>query len=297
MVSCFLTFPVKVLASLGSNATLPCRLPSKDKTFFGATGIRVKWTKVADDQAFNQDVVLSMGFHKRTFGSFEDRVFMVNNDNEDGSILITNIAMQDAGKYHCELINGMTDVVQEVYLEVQSSLMNGKYTCTTRSSLIFVRTNLSFVDSNRQTAATCVFHLCPVILESDTCSPDRNCFIFVSQNRCSLSCYSIWFLFFFATVPHVYGVTSGKSGGENGKLLRQEGKETMMTQSSKCCFYPVYRNKKKEGLSINVSFWINSKYIDLYRVFLPQFLSPSCYLCCLVKALCFRTTSVWVVTI
>lgn len=122
-----------MLANLGGNATLPCRLPSKDTMFFGAAGIRVKWTKVADDQAFNQDVLLSMGFHKKTFGTFEDRVFIVkNNDNEDGSILITNIATADAGKYQCELINGMTDVVQEVYLEVQNSLMDGKYTFATR---------------------------------------------------------------------------------------------------------------------------------------------------------------------
>lgn len=132
----FPPFPVKVLASLGGNATLPCRLPSKDTMFFGATGIRVKWTKVANDQAFNEDVLLSMGFHKKTFGSFQDRVFIVGNDNEDGSILITNIAMEDQGKYQCELINGMTDVVQDVYLEVQSSLRDGKCTFATRFRIL-----------------------------------------------------------------------------------------------------------------------------------------------------------------
>lgn len=115
------------MADLGSNATLPCQLPSKDTMFFGATGIRVKWTKVADDEAFNEDVLLSMGFHKKTFGSFEDRVFIVNSDSDDGSILITNIAMEDAGKYQCELINGMTDVVREVHLEVQGGLKDGGY--------------------------------------------------------------------------------------------------------------------------------------------------------------------------
>uniref|UniRef100_H2S084 Hyaluronan and proteoglycan link protein 1a n=1 Tax=Takifugu rubripes TaxID=31033 RepID=H2S084_TAKRU len=118
-------FEVRVFADLGGNATLPCQLPSKDTMFFGATGIRVKWTKVAEDEAFNEDVLLSMGFHKKTFGSFEDRVSIVNSDSDDGSILITNIAMQDAGKYQCELINGMTDVVQEVHLEVQGGLKDG----------------------------------------------------------------------------------------------------------------------------------------------------------------------------
>lgn len=145
-------FSVKVLANLGSNVTLPCGLPSKDTMFFGATGVRVKWTKLADDPAFNEDVLLSMGFHKKTFGSFEDRVFIVNNNNEDGSILITNIAMKDAGKYQCELINGMTDVVQEVNLEVLSGLRDGKYAFATRfgSCSVFASTNFCFVDSNQQ---------------------------------------------------------------------------------------------------------------------------------------------------
>lgn len=96
--------------------------------FFGATGIRVKWTKVAEDEAFNEDVLLSMGFHRKTFGRFQDRVYIINSDSDDGSILLTNVAMEDTGKYHCELINGMTDVVQEVYLEVQNGFKDGKYT-------------------------------------------------------------------------------------------------------------------------------------------------------------------------
>lgn len=106
---------------------LPCQLPSKDTMFFGATGIRVKWTKVVADEAFNEDVLLSMGFHKKTFGSFENRVSILNADSDDGSILISNVAMEDAGKYRCELINGMTDVVQEVHLYVQGGLKDGGY--------------------------------------------------------------------------------------------------------------------------------------------------------------------------
>lgn len=194
-------FAVKMLANLGSNATLPCQLPSKDTMFFGATGVRVKWTKVADDQAFNQDVMLSMGFHQRTFGRFEDRVFIVNNNNEDGTILITNIAMEDAGKYRCELMNGMTDVVQEIDLKVQSSLSDGKYTFATRfrPCSIFVSAHLCFVDSNRQAnRSRLCFPPCPVIPASDTYSPAGDCFIFVTRSRCSLffaSAHCIWFLF------------------------------------------------------------------------------------------------------
>ncbi|XP_070760316.1 hyaluronan and proteoglycan link protein 1a [Enoplosus armatus] len=116
---------VKVLADLGGNVTLPCRLLSKDTISFGSIGVRVKWTKVADDEALNEDVLLSMGFHKKTYGSFEDRVFLQELDNEDASIVITDVAMDDMGKYRCEIINGMEDSVQELVLEVHGGLTDG----------------------------------------------------------------------------------------------------------------------------------------------------------------------------
>ncbi len=122
----FSSFPVKVFGDLGANVTLPCRLLSTDSMSLGTVGIRVKWTKVADDEALNEDVLLSMGFHKKTYGSFEDRVFLPELDSEDASIVITDLSMDDMGKYRCEIINGMEDTVQEIILEVQGGLTDGK---------------------------------------------------------------------------------------------------------------------------------------------------------------------------
>lgn len=86
----------------------------------------MKWTKVADDEALNEDVLLSMGFHKKTFGSFENRVFLQERDSEDASLIITKVSKEDMGRYRCEIINGMTDTVQEVILKVRNGLLNGK---------------------------------------------------------------------------------------------------------------------------------------------------------------------------
>ncbi|XP_068560028.1 hyaluronan and proteoglycan link protein 1a [Cebidichthys violaceus] len=116
---------VMVLAELGANVTLPCRLLAKDVLEFGSVGIRVKWTKVAEDEALNEDVLLSMGFHKKTFGSFADRVFLTEADNEDASITITDVATDDSGKYRCEIINGMFDFMEEITLDVQGGLNDG----------------------------------------------------------------------------------------------------------------------------------------------------------------------------
>lgn len=115
---CFSSFPVKVAAEPGANVTLPCRLLDQDTEHYGAIGVHIKWTKLADDKADNENVLLSMGFHIKTYGSFEDRVFLETQDSEDGSIIITNVSMEDTGRYRCEMINGMIDETHEVSLEV-----------------------------------------------------------------------------------------------------------------------------------------------------------------------------------
>ncbi|XP_034547060.1 hyaluronan and proteoglycan link protein 1a [Notolabrus celidotus] len=115
---------VKVIADLGANVTLPCRLMTKDVSPFN-TGIRVKWTKVADDESMNEDVLMSMGFHKKTYGSFEDRAFLQELDNEDASLIITDVSKDDTGKYRCEIINGMDDTLHEMDLEVGAVYTDG----------------------------------------------------------------------------------------------------------------------------------------------------------------------------
>ncbi|KAM7391789.1 hypothetical protein PAMP_022447 [Pampus punctatissimus] len=117
--------PAKVIADLGANVTLPCRLLNKDRHSFGSVGVRVKWTKVAENEALNEDVLLSMGFHKKTYGSFTGRTFLEEHNSEDASLLITNISMDDMGTYRCEIINGMEDTLQEIFLEVQGGFTDG----------------------------------------------------------------------------------------------------------------------------------------------------------------------------
>lgn len=113
---------VKVSAQLGGNVTLPCRLLSSDSA---SLNFRIHWTKVEDDEAMNEDVLLSMGYHKKTYGSFDGRVFMQESDSEDASIIITEVSMDDMGKYQCEIMNGIEETLQEVILEVQAGLIDG----------------------------------------------------------------------------------------------------------------------------------------------------------------------------
>ncbi|XP_061585002.1 hyaluronan and proteoglycan link protein 1-like [Cololabis saira] len=126
---CEMTSPstiITVKAELGGNVTLPCKLLSYDSFFFGNVGLRVKWVKVADDESSSEDVLSSMAFHRRTYGRFEDRVFLRDPDSDnDASIVIEDVSVEDTGKYLCEIISGEEDMVQEIILEVESGLTMG----------------------------------------------------------------------------------------------------------------------------------------------------------------------------
>lgn len=113
-------------AFVGDNITMPCKLDHKDTSTFGSVGVRVKWTKLGEDESLNEDVLLSMGFHKKTYGSFEDRAYLDDSDSSSAALTLTSVSKEDAGTYRCEMINGMTDTIQEVTLEVENSLEDGK---------------------------------------------------------------------------------------------------------------------------------------------------------------------------
>lgn len=93
---------------------------------FGDNGHRIKWTKVEDDDALNEDMLVKMGEHMKTYGSFEGRVFLRGLNSKDASLIMTEVSMDDKGKYHCEVDNGMEDSLQEVILEVHAGLTTGK---------------------------------------------------------------------------------------------------------------------------------------------------------------------------
>lgn len=120
------TLSVTLYAELGDNVTIPCHVIHEDS--FGIpmlNGMRVKWTKVAEDERFNEDVLVGMGFHIKTYNSFDGRAFLQKANEEDASLVLNEISMEDAGKYRCEVFSGMEEQMYEVVLEVKGSLNNG----------------------------------------------------------------------------------------------------------------------------------------------------------------------------
>jgi hyaluronan and proteoglycan link protein 1 len=80
---------------------------------FGRVGIRIKWTKLSADESLEEDVLVSMGFHKKSYGSFLGRVRLLEADDDDASLLINDVSLDDMGKFRCEVIDGMDDVIHD----------------------------------------------------------------------------------------------------------------------------------------------------------------------------------------
>lgn len=120
------TLSVTVYADLGENVTLPCHMLHGDS--FGIpmlNGMRVKWTKVADDERYNEDVLVGMGFHIKTYNSFAGRASLQKENDADASLVLDEISLEDSGKYRCEVFTGMEEQIFDVLLEVKGILNNG----------------------------------------------------------------------------------------------------------------------------------------------------------------------------
>lgn len=120
------TLSVTVYADLGDSVTIPCHVLHEDS--FGIpmlNGMRVKWTKVAEDESFNEDVLAGMGFHVKTYNGFVGRAVLQNANDEDASLVLTEVSMEDAGRYRCQVFSGMEEQVYEVVLEVKRNMSNG----------------------------------------------------------------------------------------------------------------------------------------------------------------------------
>ncbi|CAL8346675.1 unnamed protein product [Lota lota] len=118
----------QVFASAGANVTLPCRLNGDSEIMpFVNIGIRVKWSRVPEDDTLDEEEVLvSLGIHTKSFGEFSGRAFLRQADEKDASLTIMEATASDNGLYRCEVFRGMEEVVHDVTLEVKdASLVEG----------------------------------------------------------------------------------------------------------------------------------------------------------------------------
>lgn len=68
------------------------------------------------------DVFVAMDYHKRSYGSFHGRVHLQGSSPMDASLVITEITLEDYGKYKCEVIDGLEDGTAVVTLDLEGRI-------------------------------------------------------------------------------------------------------------------------------------------------------------------------------
>uniref|UniRef100_A0A8C4W6L4 Hyaluronan and proteoglycan link protein 3 n=1 Tax=Gopherus evgoodei TaxID=1825980 RepID=A0A8C4W6L4_9SAUR len=102
----------------GANITLPCRYRYEPKLEMPRK-IRIKWSKLREDNTKERDVLVAIGLKHRSFGEFRGRVHLRQRGEQEASLVISDLRLQDYGKYRCEVIDGLEDESGIVELELR----------------------------------------------------------------------------------------------------------------------------------------------------------------------------------
>nr|XP_026652369.1 hyaluronan and proteoglycan link protein 1 [Zonotrichia albicollis] len=118
----------KIFSHRGGNVTLPCKFyhehSSAAAAGSGTHKIRVKWTKLTYDYLKEVDVFVAMGHHRKSYGGYQGRVSLRESSENDASLVITNIRLEDYGRYKCEVIEGLEDDTAVVTLNLEAPALD-----------------------------------------------------------------------------------------------------------------------------------------------------------------------------
>ncbi|XP_061450966.1 hyaluronan and proteoglycan link protein 3 [Rhineura floridana] len=112
------TSPEAIYTHRGANITLPCHYHYAPKLHVPRK-IRVKWSKLREDNTKEQDVLVASGSKHRSFGEFRGRTWLLQASSQEASLVIHDLRLRDSGKYRCEVIDGLEDESGIVDLELQ----------------------------------------------------------------------------------------------------------------------------------------------------------------------------------
>uniref|UniRef100_A0A8C9ZWC7 Hyaluronan and proteoglycan link protein 3 n=1 Tax=Sander lucioperca TaxID=283035 RepID=A0A8C9ZWC7_SANLU len=108
-----------VFAVTGGNATMPCRFWYEPE-LSSPRDVRVKWSWLPTAAGGQEtDVLVTIGSRSKTFGDFRGRVQLRQDFPGDAALVMTKLLLNDTGRYHCEVVDGLEDKSTSVYLELQ----------------------------------------------------------------------------------------------------------------------------------------------------------------------------------
>ncbi|XP_077114414.1 hyaluronan and proteoglycan link protein 2 [Ranitomeya variabilis] len=97
----------------GANVTLPCIMRRRPRSY------KVKWSKVNPEDPLENLIVISNGLHHKNYDKLRGRVRLRRSHRLDASLIITNVSLEDEGRYKCELVNGLEDQSLTLALQLE----------------------------------------------------------------------------------------------------------------------------------------------------------------------------------
>lgn len=97
----------------GATVTLPCVLRSLPPSY------KVKWSKVEPADFLENIVLITNGAQHKNYGHLGARARLRRGHRLDASLTITNVALEDEGRYRCQLVNGLEDESLSLSLQLE----------------------------------------------------------------------------------------------------------------------------------------------------------------------------------
>ncbi|CAM2108288.1 unnamed protein product [Caretta caretta] len=87
----------------GATVTLPCVLRARPPHY------QVKWSKVEPAELLESVILVTSGAQHKTYGQLGGRARLRRGHRNDASLTIAGVALEDEGRYRCQLVNGLED--------------------------------------------------------------------------------------------------------------------------------------------------------------------------------------------
>ncbi|KAM8920811.1 hyaluronan and proteoglycan link protein 2 [Pelodytes ibericus] len=100
-----------IISQRGANVTLPCILRRRPRSY------KVKWSKINPADPLENLIIISNGQQHKNYNKLKGRSRLRRSHRLDASLVITNVTLEDEGRYRCELVNGLDD--QSLTLSLQ----------------------------------------------------------------------------------------------------------------------------------------------------------------------------------
>lgn len=100
----------------GATATLPCVLRALPRNY------RVKWSKVEPANYRESIIIITNGLYHKNYGPLSPRVSLRHSHRYDASLTITDVALEDEGRYRCQLVNGLEDESVSLTLHLEGEV-------------------------------------------------------------------------------------------------------------------------------------------------------------------------------